>query len=196
MMLDSLKKNEDFIPSLLLHSCCGPCSSHVIMLLNKYFNITIYYYNPNIEPKEEYDLRKKEQIRLINEIKCNNSITFLDCDYNNNDYQEIITGLENELEGGIRCHNCFNLRLKNTALMAKKMQFDYFGTTLSVSPHKDSQILNKIGFDLQEKHSILFLPSDFKKEEGYKKSIELAKQYGLYRQDYCGCRFSKRELVC
>lgn len=184
--------NLEGIPNLLLHSCCGPCSSHVITLLSKYFNITIIYYNPNIAPYEEYEKRKKEQIRLINELSTKNSLNFIDCDYDNDLYEKTITGLENELEGGKRCHKCFYLRLEKTAKIAKENNYDYFATTLTVSPHKNANIINEIGSLLEEKYDIKWLYSDFKKEEGYKKSIELSKKYNLYRQNYCGCIYSKR----
>ena len=174
-------------PTILLHSCCGPCSTAVIAALKDYFDITVYYYNPNIEPKEEYEKRKKEQIRFLNEIKY---VNYIDCDYDNESFKEIAKGLEKEKEGGPRCSKCFYLRMKGTALKAKENNFDYFGTTLTVSPHKNSQIINEIGKQIQEELDIKYLYSDFKKHDGYLKSIELAKKYNLYRQDYCGCSYS------
>lgn len=179
--------NLDDHNKLLLHSCCGPCSSSVIERLRDYFDITVIYYNPNIEPKEEYEKRKSEQLRLLNEL----GIKFMDIDYLNNEYHKKIKGYENEPENGLRCPLCFELRLDKTASKAKENNFDYFGTTLTVSPHKNSKIINEIGLKLEEKYRVKFLLSDFKKEDGYKRSIELSKKYDLYRQDYCGCLYSK-----
>ncbi len=177
--------------SILLHSCCAPCSSHVITMLLPYFNITILYYNPNIFPENEYLKRKNEQIRLIKELNTNN-LKFMDCDYDNEAYETVIKGLENESEGGKRCEKCIFLRMEKTATLANN-KYDFFGTTLTVSPHKNSQLINQIGKDLEEKYKAKFLYSDFKKKEGYKKSIELSKKFNLYRQDYCGCKYSVRE---
>lgn len=179
--------NLDNHNKLLLHSCCGPCSSSVIERLRDYFDITVIYYNPNIEPKEEYEKRKSEQLRLLNEL----GIKFMDIDYLNNEYHKKIKGYENEPENGLRCPLCFELRLDKTASKAKENNFDYFGTTLTVSPHKNSKIINEIGLKLEERYGVKFLLSDFKKEDGYKRSIELSKKYDLYRQDYCGCLYSK-----
>ena len=179
--------NLDDHNKLLLHSCCGPCSSSVIERLRDYFDITVIYYNPNIEPKEEYEKRKSEQLRLLNEL----GIKFMDIDYLNNEYHKKIKGYENEPENGLRCPLCFELRLDKTASKAKENNFDFFGTTLTVSPHKNSKIINEIGFKLEERYGVKFLLSDFKKEDGYKRSIELSKKYDLYRQDYCGCLYSK-----
>ena len=195
-LLDNIiKKNleDKKTPSLLLHSCCAPCSSYVIEYLSKYFNITILYYNPNISPYSEYEKRKQEQIRLVKTMDVVNPVSFLDCDYDNNLYEDAICGLELEPERGKRCHVCFNLRLDKTASMARDNDFDYFGTTLTVSPYKDSVIINTIGKELEEKYNVSFLSSDFKKKNGYKRSIELSKEYGLYRQNYCGCKYSKRD---
>ncbi len=185
--------NQKNIPSLLLHSCCAPCSSHVIDLLTNFFNITILYYNPNIEPLEEYEKRKNEELRFISEYPHKNSITMLDCDHENNLYHQTIKGLEKESEGGARCIKCYYLRMEKTAKLAKEKGFDYFATTLTVSPLKNSAKLNEIGKYLSEKYDIKYLYSDFKKKEGYKHSIELSKEYNLYRQDYCGCIYSKEE---
>lgn len=176
---------------LLLHSCCGPCSSYVISYLTNYFDITILYYNPNIYPYDEYLKRKQEQIKLINEIDCSNNLDIMDCDYDNDLYEKCIIGLENEPERGNRCMVCYNLRMEKTAKMAKECNYDYFCTTLSVSPYKNSEWINKIGEKLQNKYNINWLYSDFKKKDGYKQSILLSKKYNLYRQDYCGCIYSK-----
>ena len=180
----------DYKPKLLLHSCCAPCSSYVITYLYDYFDITILYYNPNIYPYEEYKKRKDEQIRLISNFK---GVKIIDCDYDNDIYNEIIKGLENEPERGSRCTKCFYLRLDKTGEIAKKNNFEYFGTTLTVSPYKNARLLNEIGEDISKKYDIKWLYSDFKKNDGYKKSIELSKKYNLYRQDYCGCIYSKRD---
>lgn len=184
-------KREDVLPSLLLHSCCAPCSSYTIEYLCEYFSITVLYYNPNISPKAEYDKRKTEQIRLINSMKLSNKVSFMDCDYDSDEFYEIAKGYENCREGGERCFRCYELRLDRTAALAKANGFDWFCTTLSISPLKNAQKINEIGYMLQDKYSISWLPSDFKKREGYKRSIELSKEYGLYRQNFCGCVFSK-----
>lgn len=178
---------------ILLHSCCAPCSSYVITFLSNYFDITILYYNPNIAPKEEYEKRKQEQIKLIKNINTLHKLDYLDCDYDNNLYNEAINGYQDCKEGGDRCRICFNLRLEKTAVLAKKYKYDYFCSTLTVSPHKNSKIINEIGYNLGQKYDIKWLYSDFKKNEGFKQSIELSKKYNLYRQDYCGCMYSKKE---
>ena len=194
-MLDIIKKEQESnnIPSILLHSCCAPCSSHIIDTLTKYFNITILYYNPNIEPYEEYLKRKEEEIRFIKEYKNINKLDIIDCDYDNDSYHKLVKGLENAPERGERCFKCYNLRLEYTAKKAKELDYDYFGTTLTVSPYKNSNKLNEIGEELSEKYNIKYLYSDFKKNNGYKHSIELSKIYNLYRQDYCGCIYSKKQ---
>lgn len=178
-------------PKLLLHSCCAPCSSYVIERLKDYFDITIIYYNPNIEPKLEYEKRKKEQIKLVNIF----GLKYLDADYDNEIYHEMAKGLENELERGRRCVKCYELRLRYTANKAKEENFDYFATTLTVSPYKLSNVINEIGYSLQDEYKIKYLPSDFKKNDGYKKSIELSKKYNLYRQNFCGCIYSRKEQL-
>ena len=185
-IIDTIK-DLDKKPKLLLHSCCGPCSSAVIERLKPYFDITIFYYNPNIEPHEEYLHRKSEQLRLLKEL----DINYLDCDYENEIYHQKVVGLEQEKEGGARCAVCFRLRMQKTAQTAIKHHYDYFGTTLTVSPHKDSQIINTIGKSISEELNIKYLFADFKKKNGYLRSIELAKKYDLYRQDYCGCLYAK-----
>lgn len=191
--LEKILNNLDKTPTLLLHSCCAPCSSYVLNYLTKYFKITVLYYNPNISPIEEYEKRKQEQIRLINEMDSINPIDIMDCDYDNDKFEELIKGLEEEKEGGPRCFKCYRLRLEKTAMLAKQNNFDYFGTTLTVSPYKNSQKLNEIGSELEQIYKIPYLYSDFKKKEGYKKSIEFSRTYNLYRQDYCGCIYSKKE---
>lgn len=191
--LENLLKHLTSTPTLLLHSCCAPCSSYVLSYLTKYFKITVLYYNPNISPKEEYEKRKEEQIRLINEMPFVNPVTIIDCDYDNDKFEEIVKGLEEEKEGGCRCHKCYRLRLEKTATLAKQNHFDYFGTTLTVSPYKNSQKLNEIGAELESIYQVPYLYSDFKKKEGYKKSIELSRIYNLYRQNYCGCVYSKQK---
>lgn len=195
LMEEIISKNqtEGKIPSVLLHSCCAPCSSHVISTLTPYFDITILYYNPNIEPYEEYEKRKQEEIRFIKEFPNQNKLTIIDCDHDNDLFHKTIKGLEQEKEGGARCIKCYYLRLDKTAQEALKHGYDYFATTLTVSPLKNSQKLNEIGEYLSNKYNIKYLYSDFKKKEGYKHSIELSKEYNLYRQDYCGCIYSKQE---
>ena len=188
---ENILNNLDGKKKLLLLSCCGPCSSYVISYLTNYFDITILYYNPNIYPYDEYLKRKQEQIKLINEIDCSNNLDIMDCDYDNDLYEKCIIGLENEPERGNRCMVCYNLRMEKTAKMAKECNYDYFCTTLSVSPYKNSEWINKIGEKLQNKYNINWLYSDFKKKDGYKQSILLSKKYNLYRQDYCGCIYSK-----
>ena len=194
---NNLFKNEvanfDKKHSILLHSCCAPCSSHVISVLKDYFDITILYYNPNIRPIQEYEKRKQEQINFIKQLDC--GIKIMDCDYDNDVYEECIKGLENEKEGGARCLKCFRLRLEKTAKLASINNFDYFCTTLTVSPYKNSQVINNIGKELMNIYNVKWLYSDFKKEEGYKHSIVLSKQYNLYRQDYCGCIYSIRNKI-
>ncbi|MBR4231462.1 MAG: epoxyqueuosine reductase QueH [Bacilli bacterium] len=182
-------------PKILLHSCCGPCSTECITRLTKYFDITVLYYNPNIEPQEEYEKRKQEQIRFIKAFKPINKLDFMDCDYDNASFERMTEGLEKEPEGGKRCHKCYELRLKKTANIAKEKGYDFFGTTLTVSPYKNSQIINEIGEIVSKNVGVEFLYSDFKKEDGYKKSIELSKEYSLYRQNYCGCHYSKDNAI-
>ena len=191
-ILESLKKDNK-APKLLLHSCCAPCSSHVISVLTDYFDITILYYNPNIEPFEEYEKRKQEEIRFIEQYPNKNKLDIIDCDYDNILFKKMSEGLEQEKEGGARCVKCYHLRLDKTASMASELNYDYFATTLTVSPLKNSEKLNTIGKFLENKYNIKYLVSDFKKKEGYKHSIELAKEYDLYRHDYCGCIYSKQQ---
>ena len=184
----------DYRPKLLLHSCCGPCSTTVITMLKEYFDITVFYYNPNIEPREEYEKRKSEQIRLIKELG-SEFVKFLESDYANEEFRSVTKGLEEEKEGGARCSVCFKLRLETTALKAKELDYEYFGTTLTVSPYKNSYIINEIGAMLEKNFGVKYLYSDFKKNDGYKKSIELSKKYNLYRQNYCGCLYGRDNHV-
>ena len=188
-------ENLDTRKRILLHSCCAPCSSWVITFLTKYFDITILYYNPNIAPKEEYTKRKKEQIRLIKEIETIGKIDIIDCDYDNDIYEERIKGYENCPERGERCTICFNIRLEKTAKIAKENGYEYFCSTLTVSPYKNANLINQIGEELGKKYNIRWLYSDFKKQNGYKNSIELSKKYNLYRQAYCGCIYSQKKKI-
>lgn len=183
-------KSQNKVPTLLLHSCCGPCSSYVLEYLSRFFKVTVLYFNPNIYPAEEYEHRLSEQRKIISLLPAEHKVGILECEYDHSEFTEAAKGLESAPEGGSRCERCFYLRLERTANEAKAHGFDYFTTTLSVSPHKNSQILNRIGEELAEKYGIKHLPADFKKREGYKRSIELSKQYDLYRQNYCGCEFS------
>ena len=185
-------KNSSKTPKLLLHSCCAPCSSYVLEYLSKYFSITIFYYNPNIYPLDEFKKRVEEQKRLINELDVTNKVTFIEGIYDNDRYNILIKGHENEPEGGARCPICYKIRLEETAKLAKEKNFDYFTTTLSISPYKDSKKLNEIGKTLEKEYDVKYLYADFKKKNGYKRSIELSKIYNLYRQDYCGCIYSRR----
>ncbi|MCI8777955.1 MAG: epoxyqueuosine reductase QueH [Bacilli bacterium] len=189
-----IEKNKDNkkIPTLLLHSCCAPCSSYCLEYLSNFFKITIFYYNPNITEKEEYLKRVVEQKRLIKELPCKYEIKFLEGNYNPKLFFNLSKGLEREPEKGKRCFKCYELRLQETALIAKKLDFDYFATTLTLSPYKNSNWVNEIGEKLETKYNIKYLYSDFKKKNGYKRSIELSKIYNLYRQDYCGCIYSKK----
>ena len=194
-MQEIIEKNQELeiVPTLLLHTCCAPCSSAVIERLSKYFHITVFYYNPNIEPLEEYLKRKEEQKRFLSEVTTPYPINFLDCDYEHEEFIQLSKGLENEKEGGPRCLKCYRLRLLKTVEKAHELHFDYFGTSLTVSPYKNAEVLNQIGEELQKEFNMKYLYSDFKKRNGYKRSIELSKDYHLYRQDYCGCSFSKMQ---
>lgn len=190
--LEQLDK-EAKIPTLLLHSCCAPCSSYVLEYLSQYFQITVFYYNPNIYPESEYTKRILEQQTLIGQMKSKHPISFMAGAYDKERFYAMAEGMETLKEGGARCMKCYELRLREAAEVAKKGNFDYFTTTLSISPMKNAVKLNEIGMRLAEEYQVAYLLSDFKKKNGYKRSIELSKEYGLYRQDYCGCEFSKRE---
>lgn len=183
-------KKEGIKPSLLLHACCAPCSSYCIEYLHEHFEITLFFYNPNIYPAEECLYRAKELRRLVSEMGLD--IPVIEAENDTESFYSIAKGRENVREGGVRCFDCYRLRLEKTAAFAKEKGFDYFTTTLSISPLKNSAKLREIGLELETKYGVKNLPSDFKKKEGYKRSIELSKKYNLYRQNYCGCEFSKR----
>lgn len=189
MMQDLL--DRDAGKRLLLHSCCAPCSSYCLEQVAPHMRTTVFYYNPNLDSREEYEKRKGEQIRLLSETGL---ADFLDCDYDPEDFARVAAGLEDAEEGGARCVKCFELRLQKTAEAAKAGGFDYFGTTLTVSPLKNAEMINRIGFALAERLGVNFLPSDFKKRGGYLRSVELSREHNLYRQNYCGCVYSKRRL--
>ena len=185
------KKNET--PSLLLHSCCAPCSSYVLEYLSAFFQITVFYFNPNISPREEYEKRVQEQQRLIGEMKLPRPVSFLEGAYHPEDFFTMAKGMEELPEKGERCYHCYRLRLRETAQTAAQNGFDYFCTTLSISPMKNARWINEIGRELEREYQVKWLSSDFKKKEGYKRSIALSQEYGLYRQNYCGCVFSRRD---
>lgn len=191
---DIIARNESAAvkPSLLLHACCAPCSSHVLEYLNKHFAITVYFYNPNISSEGEFLHRQSELERFLKEFPMERA-EFEAVSYDHGEFLAVAKGRENIPEGGERCFDCYRLRLEKTAEAAKRGGFDFFGTTLSVSPHKNAEKLNEIGRELSEKYSVRYLFSDFKKKNGYKRSCELSKEYALYRQSFCGCEFSKRE---
>ncbi len=192
LMEDQISSLES-TPSLLLHSCCGPCSSYVLEVLSQFFNVTVAYYNPNIYPEDEYFKRLSEQRKIIEKMPFKNPVKLMECEYDEQEFLTAAKGYENEREGGARCEKCFLLRMGKTARLAKENGFDFFTTTLSVSPHKNAPMLNKIGEELEKEYGVKFLYADFKKKDGYKRSITLSKEYDLYRQDYCGCRFSLTE---
>lgn len=186
-------QREGKTPKLLLHSCCAPCSSYVLEYLSDYFEITVFYYNPNIFPESEYTKRILEQQTLIHDMRFSNPVSFLAGEYDRQRFFEMAKGMEHLEEGGERCFKCYELRLEEAARIAQQGEYDYFTTTLSISPMKNAAKLNEIGNKIGEKYGIFYLPSDFKKKNGYKRSIELSKEFGLYRQDYCGCEFSFRD---
>lgn len=186
-------KNTKVRPRLLLHVCCAPCSSYVIEYLSAFFDITLYYYNPNISPKKEYDFRLDELTRLAETLPEAAGVKIIPCEYDPQPFLDMAKGLEALPEGGERCKKCYKLRLEQTAMAAKDGGYDYFTTTLTISPYKNADWLNSIGEKMSEKYAVPYLFSDFKKKNGYKRSIELSHLYGLYRQDYCGCAYSKAE---
>lgn len=189
LLIEGFKKEEK-VPSLFLHACCAPCSSYCLYYLSQYFHITLFYFNPNIYPESEYSHRLLEIKRFIGEFPLKNPVSFMEGEYRPEDFFELAKGLEEEAEGGRRCFLCYELRLREAAEHAAALGADYFTTTLSISPYKNAAKLNEIGERLGEEYGISYLPSDFKKKEGYKKSIELSREYNLYRQDYCGCLYS------
>ena len=191
-LLDTLTK-EGRVTMLLLHSCCAPCSSYVLEYLSNYFEITVFYYNPNIYPETEYTKRILEQQKLIDDMNFKYPVSFVAGEYEKEKFYEMARGLEEVKEGGSRCMKCYELRLRETAEIAKAGEYDYFTTTLSISPLKNAAKLNEIGQRLGKEYGVEYLISDFKKKNGYKRSTELSKIYGLYRQDYCGCEFSQRQ---
>ena len=193
IVLENTLKNLKDKKTLLLHACCAPCSSYVIEYLSNYFDITILFYNPNINNDIEYNKRLQELERFVKEFKTNNPVKVISLGYNHDEYLQTVLGLEKEKEGGSRCLKCYRLRIEKTFEYAKQYNFDYVTTTLTISPLKNSQVINKIGSELENIYHINYLYSDFKKKEGYKRSIVLSHEYNLYRQDYCGCEFSKRD---
>ena len=186
--LDKVLKGLEGRPKLLLHSCCGPCSTYVLEYLTQYFEVYLSYYDPNIQPREEYEKRLENQRIVLEHIP---GVTLVPCDYDGETYTEAVKGLEGEPEGGARCTVCFKLRLDFAAREAKRLGCEYCCTTLSVSPHKNAQLINTLGEQISAKYGVKWLPGDFKKRNGYKRSIELSNEYGLYRQNYCGCLYSK-----
>lgn len=191
--LDELIKansQNDKTPSLLLHSCCGPCSAYVLDYLSKHFSITLFYYNPNILPEEEYKKRLQAQKQLLDLLEVKNPVRFIEGCYDSEKFLSAVKGFEDEPEGGKRCDICFRLRLEETAKLAKKLNCGYFSTTLSVSPHKNAGVLSEISSRVSADYGVKALPADFKKRGGYQNSVRLAREYGLYRQNYCGCPFS------
>ncbi len=195
VMENEIKKLQEQkrIPRLLLHSCCGPCSTYCIKSLSDYFHVTVYYYNPNIYPPEEYAHRAKEQERFISEFPTKYPVSFVEGKFDPQEFYQCVKGMEDLPEGGERCFRCYKLRLEDTVKYAKANHFDYFTTTLSISPLKNAQKLNEIGGALAEAYGVQYLFSDFKKKEGYKQSTLIAKEYNMYRQYYCGCVFSKNQ---
>ncbi len=193
--LDALiEKNQKELkrPKLMLHACCACCASYVLEYLSSHFDIYLLFCNPNITIADEYDYRKSELLRLVREMKLEESVKLVECDYTPSDYLDAVKGLENEPERGFRCSVCFSVRLRTTAEFALEYGCDYFATTLTISPLKNSSIINSIGEDISNELGVAYLPTDFKKKNGYKRSIELSKEYNLYRQNYCGCVFSKK----
>ncbi|HQO10015.1 MAG TPA: epoxyqueuosine reductase QueH [Clostridiales bacterium] len=189
-----LKKIKDLSrkPKLLLHACCAPCSSYVIEYLKDHFEISVYFYNPNIYPENEYYTRLDETRNFLQNFPAATKIDLLEGDYNHEEFLSIANDYQREAEGGKRCLECFRLRLERTAQKASELKFDYFTTTLTISPHKNAAVINAIGSEISDKYKVRYLMSDFKKNSGFKRSIELSGEYGLYRQDYCGCEFSVR----
>jgi predicted adenine nucleotide alpha hydrolase (AANH) superfamily ATPase len=193
--MDKLIEKLDNVPTLLIHACCAPCSSYVLEYLSQYFHIIILYYNPNITSVEEYNYRFSEEKRLIDELPVKYPVKLIAGDYNPESFFDAVKGLEREPEGGKRCEVCFELRLREAAEKCREIGADYFLTTLTISPLKNAELINSIGEKLAEEYGVKYLPSDFKKKNGYKRSIELSREYDLYRQNYCGCVFSRNKTV-
>lgn len=194
VVLDKMLENLEGTPKLLLHACCAPCSSYVLEYLSEYFEITVFFYNPNMDKEEEYNKRLHELERFIKEFNSKNPIHLVSKDYHHEEFLNIANGLHDIPEKGIRCHKCYRLRMEEAFIYAKENSFDFITTTLTLSPHKDSKVINEIGRELEKKYQFPYLYSDFKKREGYKRSIILSREYNLYRQDYCGCEFSKNKV--
>lgn len=193
--LDKLIESQvssERVPTLLLHSCCAPCSSYTLEYLSQYFKITVFYYNPNIYPETEYHKRVQEQQQFIERLPVKHPVAFIEGNYDTDRFYEMARGMEQLPEGGERCFKCYELRLREAAILAAEGGFDYFTTTLSISPLKNAAKLNEIGERLAAEYKTAYLPSDFKKRNGYKRSVELSEEYGMYRQNYCGCVFSLR----
>lgn len=180
------------VPTLLLHACCAPCSSYCLEYLAEYFSITVFFYNPNLYPADEYDKRADEVRRLISLLQVKNPVKLIVADFDDKEFYTKVRGMEKLPEGGERCRKCFELRLEKTAEIAKENSFDFFTTTLTISPLKNAQVINEVGEEMAEKYGVAHLPSDFKKKGGYKRSVELSAEFGLYRQNYCGCVYSVR----
>lgn len=193
--MDKLIEKLDNVPTLLIHACCAPCSSYVLEYLSQYFHIIVLYYNPNITSVEEYNYRLSEEKRLIDELPVKYPVKLIAGDYNPESFFDAVKGLEREPEGGKRCEVCFELRLREAAEKCREIGADYFLTTLTISPLKNAELINSIGEKLAEEYGVKYLPSDFKKKNGYKRSIELSREYDLYRQNYCGCVFSRNKTV-
>ncbi len=195
--IETDKKTDEKIgekpPRLLLHACCAPCSSYVLEYLSNYFEITVFFYNPNITDEVEYKKRVEEAKRLIREMNLPNKVDLLEGKYEPEQFFLMAKGLENEKEGGSRCYECYKMRLKEAACIAAKYEYPYFTTTLSISPHKNAMWINELGKEMEKEYGGFFLPSDFKKKNGFKRSIELSEQYHLYRQNFCGCIYSRNQ---
>ena len=194
-MLEMIEEHcgNDTVPKLLLHSCCAPCSSYCLELLSEYFDVTVFYYNPNIFPPEEYTMRVAEQDRFVTNFPAKHKISFVEGTYDTDKFYAMAKGMEQIKEGGERCFACYELRLRESAEYAKAHGYDFFTTTLSISPLKNAQKLNEIGAKLEEEYGVNYLYSDFKKQNGYKRSTEISNEYDMYRQYYCGCIYSKKQ---
>lgn len=180
-------------PVVMLHSCCGPCSSYVLEYLTQYFDILLYFFNPNIHPNAEYQKRLEAQKLVLSSMNFGDKVKLIEGEYNTDDFFKAVKGLENEPEGGKRCEKCIDMRIQKTAEIAKEYRTDFFATTLTVSPHKNAVYINKTGKETEKDCTVKYLISDFKKKNGYKRSIELCHEHGIYRQNYCGCVYSMWE---